>query len=239
MRLAKDMLYLHLPLIPSARGQKVEAKLVGVRNQERSQRWVAMPNDEVAVLPGMAGLHLGWSRSNERTSPFRVKFGLWTSWTGRVIADAVSDAPSAPVVQAIMSCAQHDLLTDEVPRRPVPPGQVSPGYKSYTKGLGHASETGRASPQPRPKGSQQRQSRGLCGRVTDPTCSERQNLRVPRGPLRSTRPVSSALAATTWPGGTSSCQRADWLRNGPLQPKRKAWRFVHVRRNQYGLVSYR
>ena len=34
-------------------------------------------------------------------------------------------------------------------------------YKSYTKGPGHASETGRASPQPRLKGCQQRQSRGV------------------------------------------------------------------------------
>jgi hypothetical protein len=233
------MLYLHLPLIQSALGQKVEAKLVGVPHQERSQRWAAMPNGEVASLPGMAGLHLGRSRSNERTSPFRVKFGLLTSWTGRVIADAVSDAPSAPVLQAITSCAQHVLLTDEGPRRPVPPGQVSQGYKSHTKGLGHASETGRASPQPRLKGCQQRQSRGWCGRLADLTGSERQNLRVPRGPLRSPRPVSSALAATTWPGGTSSCQGADWLRNGPLQPESEAWRFVHVRRNQPGLVSHR
>jgi hypothetical protein len=232
------MLYFHLPLIQSALGQKVEAKLVGLPHWERSQRWAAMPNDEVAGLPGMAGLHLGWSRSNERTSPFRVKFGLSTSWTGRVIAYAVSDALTAPVLQAITSRTQHVPLTDEVPRRPVPPGQVSPGYKSHTKGLGQASEMGRVSPQPRLKGCQQRQSRGLCGRFADLICSERQNLRVPRGPLRSTRPVSSALAATTWPGGTSSCQGADWLRNGPLQPERQAWRFVDVRRNQHGLVSH-
>lgn len=214
-----DMLYLHLPLILSARGQKVEAELVGLPHQGRSQLWAAMPTDEVASLPGMAGLHLGWSRSNERTSPFRVKFGWSASMTSRVIAHAVSDAPTAPVVQAITSCTQHVPLTDEVPRRPVPPEQASPGYKSYTKGLGHASETGRASPQPRPKGCQQRQSRGLWDRLADLTCSERQNLRVPRRPLGSTRPVSSALAATTWPGGTSSCQGVDQLRNGPSQPR--------------------
>jgi len=222
-----DMLYFHLPLIPSARGQKVEAELVGLPHQGRSQLWAAMPTDEVAGLPGMAGLHLGRSRSNERTSPFRVKFGWSTSLTSRVIANAVSDVPSAPVVRAIMSCAQHVPLTDEVPRRPVPPEQVSPGYKSHTKGLGHASETGRASPQPRPKGCQQRQSRGGCRRLADGACSERQNLRVLRRPLGSTRPVSSALAATTWPGGTSSCQGADRLRNGPLQPRLES---VAVRR---------
>ena len=57
MRLAMDMLYFHLPLIPSARGQKVEAELVGLPHQGRSQLWAAMPTDEVAGLPGMAGLH--------------------------------------------------------------------------------------------------------------------------------------------------------------------------------------
>jgi len=232
------MLYLHLPLIQSALGQKVEAKLVGLSHRERSQRWAVMPNDEVAGLPGMAGLHLGWSRSQERTSPFRVKFGLSTSLTSRVIADAVSDAPSASVVHAIMLCAQHVPLTDEVPRRLVPPGQVSPGYKSHTKGLGDASEAGRVSPQPRPKGCQQRQSRGLSGRFADRTCSERQNLRVPREPLRSMRLVSSTTAATTWPGGTSSCQMADLLSNNPQSRSRKAWRFVNVWRNQHGLVSH-
>ena len=219
MRLAEDMLFLHLPLIQSALGQKEEAKLVGIPHRERSQRWAVMPIDEVASLPGMAGLHLGQSRSHERTSPTRVKFGLLTSWTGRVIAYAVSDAPSALVLHAITLCAQHVPLTDEVPRRLVHPGQVSPGYKSHTKGLGHASETGRASPQPRPKGCQQRQSRGWCGRFADPIGSERQNLRVPRGPLRFMGPVSSALAATTWPGWTSSRQSASLLSNSPQQPE--------------------
>lgn len=235
-----DMLYLHLPLIQSALGQKVEAKLVGLPHQGRSQRWAAIPNGEVAGLPGMAGLLLGWSRSfQERVSPFRMKFCLSASAaTVRVVVHAVSDAPTIPVIHAIMSGIQHVPLTDEVPRRPVPPGQVSLGYKSHTKGLGHASETGRVSPQPRPKGCQQRQSRGLRGRFADHACSERQNLRVPRGPLGSMRPVSSALAATKWPGGTSSCQMADWLRNGPLQPKGEAWRFVDVWRNQHGLVFY-
>ena len=57
MRLAKDILHLHLRLIQSALGQKAEAKLVGLPYRERSQRWAAMPNGEVAGLPGLAGLH--------------------------------------------------------------------------------------------------------------------------------------------------------------------------------------
>jgi len=221
MRLAKDMLYLHLPLIQSALGQKEEAKPVGIPHRERSQRWVARPNGEVASLSGTAGLHLGQSPSHSlRASPFRAKYDRSALATDRAAAHAVSGVPTTLVLQAIMLGAQHVPLTDEVPRRPAPQGQVSQGYKPYAKGRGYASETGRVSPQPRPKGCQQRQSRGLCSRVTDYACSERQNLRVPRGPLRTMGPVSSATAATKWPGGTSSCQPADLLSNSLLQPGR-------------------
>ena len=219
MSLAKDMLLLHLPLILSAQGQKVEAELVGPPRRERSQPWVAMPMDEVASLPGSAGLLLGQSRSHTlRTSPLRVKYGLSALVAGRAAADAVSCAPTTLVLHAIMSNTQHVPLTDEVPRRPVPPGQVSQGYKSDTKGQGYASEMGRASPQPHLKGCQQRQSRGLSKRLSPWACSERQNLRVPPGSFRSMGPVSSATAATKWPGGTSSHQPADLLSNSSPQP---------------------
>jgi hypothetical protein len=235
------MLYLHLPLIQSALGQKVEAKLVGLPHQERSQRWVAMPNDEVASLPGKAGLHLGQSRSqSQRASPFRAKlFGLWSSWTGRVVADAVSGASTTLVIRAIMPSTQHVPLTDEVPRRPALTGRVNPGYKSYTKGMGHASEAGRASPQPRPKGCQQRQSRDAYGRLADHACFERQNLRVPWGPLGFMGLVSPATVVTKWRSRTSSWQLVGSLSNSPQQAKSKAGRFVDVWRNQHGLVSYR
>ncbi len=193
---------------------------MGEPHRERSQRWVAKPIDEVASLPGSTGLLLGQSPSHTlRTSPFRVKYGLSASVAGRAAADAVSRAPTTLVIHAIMPGTQHVPLTDEVPRRLVRSGRVSPGYKSYTKGHGHASEMGRASPQPHLKGCQQRQSRGLSRRFSPWTCSERQNLRVPRGPLRSMGPVSSATAATTWPGGTSFRQPADLLSNSPPQPE--------------------
>lgn len=215
-----DMLYLHLPLIPSARGQKVEAKLVGLSHQGRSQLWAAMPTDEVAGLPGTAGLHLGQNRSHTlRASPFRAKYGLSALAADRAAANAVSRVPTILVLQAIMLGAQHVPLTDEVPRRPVPRGRVSQGYKPYAKGRGYASETGRASPQPRPKGCQQRQSRGLRARFAVLACSERQNLRVSREPLRSMGLVSSATAATKWPGGTSFRQPADLLSNSLAQPE--------------------
>jgi hypothetical protein len=215
------MLNLHLPLIQSALGQKEEAKLVGTAHQERSQRWAAMPNGEVASLPGTVGLHLGQSRSHtERASPFRAKFGLSAlNATDRAAAHAVSGVPTTRVTHAITSGAQHVPLTDEVPRRLVRTGRVSQGYKSNTKGRGYAPETGMASPQPRLKGCQQRQSRGAGWRPAVSSCSERQNLRVPRGPLRSMGSVSSATAATTWPARTSSCQLADPLSNNPPQPE--------------------
>ncbi len=220
--MAKDMLYLHLRLIQSALGQKAEAKLVGSAHRERSQRWVAIPNDEVASLPGTAGSPLGQSRSQtQRASSLRVKLhGLSAySRTGRAAADAVSGVLTTLVRHAITSGTQHVLLTDEVPRRPAPPEQVSQGYKPYAKGRGYASEAGRVSPQPRLKGCQQRQSRGRCGRLSDLTGSERQNLRVPGRPLRSMGPVSSATAATKWPGRTSSDQPAELLSNSLAQPE--------------------
>ena len=237
MGLAMDVLYLHLRLIQSALGQKAEAKPMGLPHRECSQGRAVMRGREVACLPGGLGPPLG--QSQERASPFLAKFDRSASFaTGRALAYAVSGGLLALVLPAVTSRTWFVRSTDEVPRRLILQGWVSLGYKSHTKGRGHASETGRVSPQPRSKGCQQRQSRGLRGRFADHACSERQNLRVPRGPLGSMRPVSSALAATKWPGGTSSCQMADWLRNGPLQPKGEAWRFVDVWRNQHGLVFY-
>ncbi len=215
-----DMLYLHLRLIQSALGQNAEAELVGLTHRERSQGRAAMRGHEVASFPGEMELPFGWSR--KRVTSFLAKFALSASFaTGRDAAHAVSGVLIAPVVQATTSCAQNARFTDEVPRRPALPGWVSLGYKSHTKGRSQASETGRASPQPRPKGWQQRQSRGGCpGRIANPSaCSERQNLRVPPGPLRFMGPVSPAIKASLWPKGTSSPQLAGPLSNSPQQPE--------------------
>src|SRR5437773_910642 len=96
-------------------------------------------------------LHLGWS--HERATSAEAKFDLSASTkTGRVVTHAVSGPPRTPVERAITSSTWNVRFTDEVPRRPALIKQVSLGYKSYTKGQGHASETGRASPQPRLKG---------------------------------------------------------------------------------------
>src|SRR5438093_5354398 len=213
-----DMLYLHLRLIRSALGQKAEAKPMGTTHRERSQGRAAMCGYEVASLRGEMGLPVG--QSQERASPLLAKFDLSASFaTGQDAAHAVSGAPVTLVRHAITSCAQYVHFTDEVPRRLVPKGRVSHSYKSDTKGCGHASETGRASPQPRLKGCQQRQSRGLRLRLAASACSERQNLRVPPGPLRFMGPVSPANAATKGRDGTSSCQLAGLLSNSPQQPK--------------------
>lgn len=193
-----------------------------VVHRERSQRWVAIHQWRSGQPPRRSRVaHGPESKSHATSLPLSGEVVGLSAFitTGRVAAYAVSGAPTILVLPAIMPSIQHVPLTDEVPRRPVLSGLVSPGYKSYTKGLGDASEAGRASPQPRPKGCQQRQSRSLWSRVTDDACSERQNLRVPPGPLGSMGLVSSATAATKWPGGTSSCQPAGLLSNSLAQPK--------------------
>jgi hypothetical protein len=173
---------------------------------------------EVACLPGGMGLPLG--RSRGRASPFRAKFVLSAQFqTGLVSAYAVSGVPMTPVFPAITFGTGYVRFTDEVPRRPGLTRRVTASYKSYTKGLRHASVAGTGSPRPRLKGCQQRQSRGALGRFAGQACSERQNLRVPRGPFRFMGPVSPAIAATKWPEGTSSPQLAGLLRNRPQQPE--------------------
>jgi hypothetical protein len=220
MGMAKDMLYLHLRLIQSALDQKAEAKLVGTSREERSQGRPAMGGREVASLPGEMESHLG--RIEQRASSLLAKFGL-SAWnaTGRAAAHAVSGALIDPVVPVATSSTGNARFTDEVPRRPNPRGRVSRSYKLETKGCGQASEAGTAFPRPRPKGCQQRQSRGSRPRrATDSRAgSERQNLRVPSGLPRFMGPVSPAIAAPNWPGGTSSCQLAGPLSNSPQQPR--------------------
>ena len=191
---------------------------MGSTHRERSQGRAAMRGHEVACLPGVMGPPLG--QSHERASPFLAKFVLSASFaTGRDAAQAVSGAPMALVLPATTSRTQYVRFTDEVLRRPALSGSVSLGYKSHTKSWGHASETGTAFPRPRLKGCQQRQSRGASVRHAGYSCSERQNLRVPRGPLGFMGPVSPATAATTWRDGTSSCQLAGLLSNSPQQPE--------------------
>jgi hypothetical protein len=217
MRLASDVPYLHRHLIQSALGQEVEAEPVGFAHRGRSQGRAVMHGREVASFPGEMGPPLG--RSRERASPFLAKFVLSASATGQDAAHAVSGAPMAPVFPATTSRTQHVRFTDEVPRRLALGGRVSLGYKSHTKGRGDASEAGTAFPRPRLKGCQQRQSRGACHRFAGGGCSERQNLRVPPGPLWVTGPVSPANAATKWRDGTSSRQLAGSLSNSPQYPE--------------------
>ncbi len=213
-----DMLNLHLRLIQSALGQKAEAKPMGFSHRERSQGRAVMRGHEVASLPGEMGPPLG--QSHERASPFLAKFVLSASFaTGRDAAHAVSGAPMALVLPATTPRTQHARFTDEVPRRLVLNGRVSLGYKSHTKGRGYASETGTAFPRPRLKGYQQRQSRGARRWLAKGACSERQNLRVPHGPLGFMGPVSPTNAATKWRGGTSSRQLGGLLSNSPQQPQ--------------------
>jgi hypothetical protein len=191
---------------------------MGYSYRERSQGRAARRGHEVACLPGEMGSPLG--QSQERASPFLAKFDQSASFaTGRAAAHAVSGALMTLVLPAITSCTWFVRSTDEVPRRLVPPGRVTLGYKSHTKGQAHASETGTAFPRPRLKGCQQRQSRGAGDRLAGHSCSERQNLRVPPESFRFMGPVSPANAATKWRDGTSSRQLAGPLSNSPQQPE--------------------
>lgn len=188
-------------------------------HRECSQEWAERLIHEVAYLPGGTGLHMG--QSHGRASPFLAKSVLSAYFsTGLGVAFAVSDIPMARALPAITSRKRFVPPTDEVPRRLglSSLSQVSVDYKSHTKGQRHASETRRAFPPPRLKGCQQRQSRGASGRLGGRVCSEKQNLRVPRGPRRFMGPVSPAGRATKWLDGTSSCPSAGPLRNGPQQP---------------------
>lgn len=211
-----DKLHLHFRLIQSALGQKAEAKPVDWFHRERSQGHAEMRGHEVACLPGQMGTPMG--QSYERASPFLAKFDLSASLTtGRVVAHAVSGVPMTLVSPVSTSGIQFVRFTDEVPRRPVPSGQVSLGHKSYTKSWGDASGAGTAFPRPRPKGCQQRQSRGSSDRSARHLGSERQNLGVLSGPSRFMGPVSPANTATKWPDQTSSGQLVGLLSNSPQQ----------------------
>ena len=190
-------------------------------HQGRSQGAPAMGRREVACLPSGVGSPLGRSRGRETPSLSKsVRFASFR--TGRAGARTVSNRLMTPVLQAITPRQRNAPLTDEVPRCPRPSRRgVSVAYKSDTKGPPDAPATGRASPPPRPWGWRQRQSRGagprrFGGRASG---SERQNLRVPPEPLRFTGPVSPAVPATKWPGGTSSSQAVGPLSNSPQQPK--------------------
>ena len=210
----------HLRLIESALSQKAEAEPMSLPHRESSQGRTVMSGHEVASLPGGMELHLGWS--HERATSAVAKFDRSAfNKTGQGAAHAVSGWTRIPVARAATYSKWNVRFTDEVPRRPALTGRVNLGYKSYTKGRGDASATGRVSPPPRPRGCQQRQSRSLRqGRFTDSAaCSERQNLRVPLGSFRGMGPVSPATTATKWRDGTSSCQSVGTLSNSPQQPE--------------------
>jgi hypothetical protein len=217
MRMAKDMLYLHLRLIQSALDQKAEAKPAGTTRGGRSQGGPVMGRREVASLSGEMESHLGWTE--QRASALLAKFDLpvWIT-TGRTPAHAVSGGFLGPVRPATTSSTGNTCFTDEVPRCPSPSGGVSLGYKLETKGQGHASEAGTDFPRPRLKGCQQRQSRGWRGRLAARAGSERQNLRMPPGPPGFTGPVSPMSETTKWQDGTSSRQLTGSLSNSPQQP---------------------
>src|SRR5262245_34710078 len=228
--MANELLILPLHQTQSALGLKVEAKPVSCSHRERSQGRAVMPGHEVASLPSWTGLPLG--RSQRRASPFLAKSVLSGQFqTGRGVAHAVSDALMALVLQAVMSDNANTHPTDEVPRCP---------WRSLAK-VGWS-----ISPKRKEQSKHRRRERVLPGPVLGDSGSagvevlsasrdsERQNLRVPSGRVRSTGPVSREDKGHIRPDGTSSCQSIAQLRNRLIQPNRHAWRFLDIRRNQHG-----
>ena len=134
---------------------------------------------------------------------------------------SVSGALTLPVRPAITSDPRNVRPTDEVPRRLDPQGRATWSYKSNTKGSGHASKMGTASPRPHPKGQQQRRSRGRSTWATKLTVSERQNLNVFVGCAGDMGSVSPAVEAPKWPGGTSSRQPAQAAKQQVPTPRRQ------------------
>lgn len=227
---------LTLRLIRSALNQKEEVKPAGNR-RERSQGWAVMPSHDVASLPSGTGLPLGQVRG--RASPFLAKSVFSASKQRSLNAlHAAYRRLTALVLHAIMSSTRKVHSTDEVLRRPTPPGRATADYKPYAKGQHHAPVAGTGSPRPRLQGYQQRRSRGAPTRFGGKACSERQNLRVPLGSAWFMGLVSLEDKAAKWPEGTFSPQSAGSLRNNPQQPTRHKRRFIHIRRNQHGIVSH-
>jgi hypothetical protein len=214
--MANHLLYIPLHLIQSELSQKEEAKPEEQSSWESSQGGTAMPRHEVASLPSLMGSPLG--RCGGRASPFRAKSASLPCSRIRRAAQSVSGALTPPARPAITSDPRNTHPTDEVPRRLDPPDRVPGSYKSDTKGFRHASVMGTVSSRPHLQGQQQRRSRGRSGRVGGQACSERQNLNVFAGGAGFMDSVSSAVAATQWPGQTSSGQPAATLRNRSQQP---------------------
>jgi len=209
--MARVLLYLHLHLIQSALGHKAETK---PSDRECSQSLAAMSGVGVACLPGGMGWRVG--KVSGRASALRAKSVFSASAKrSRGAVHAVSGVPRGHVQHAITFGTGFVRLTDEVLRHTGPGGRLSVRYKPDAKGGCHVSVAGRVSPQLRLRGWQQRRSRGPRAIARG---SERQNLRVPSGLERFMGPVSPAIKATQWPGGTSSCRIAGSLSNSPQQP---------------------
>jgi hypothetical protein len=214
--MANHLLCIPLHLIQSELSQKEEAKPREQSFRESSQGWAARFSREVASLPSLMGSPLG--RYGGRASPFRAKSAASPCPRPRRAVCSVSGALTLPVLPAITSGQRNTHPTDEVPRRLDPQGRVTLSYKSNTKGSGHASGMGTVSPRLHPKGQQQRRSRGRSDGATRRIDSERQNLNVFVGCAGFMDSVSPAVEATKWPGGTSSRQPVQQLRNKSQQP---------------------
>ena len=197
-------------LIASADNQSVETKprtRLNLGPGERCQGRPAMRVREEARLHGRIGERLGWHRGR---APVASAKSVPPAPIREVpaVASAVTDSASMLVEPAVMSGIKLDHITDEVPRRLFPHGEVTASYKQAVKGSPDASVAGTPSQRPCLWGCQQSQS-------SPATRDERQNRSrfILSGVVFGK--VSTTTAATKWPARTSSWQPVAPLRNVP------------------------
>lgn len=208
--MATDLLYLHLHLIQSALGQKAETK---PSTRECSQCPAVMSAIGVASLPGREGSRLG--KAFGRASALRAKSVFSASAKrSRGAGQAVNGVPIVLVHRAVRSGTGFVCLTDEVLRHTGPGGRLAPAISPMRKaGVTCRWREGFLPSSALEDGS----SAGVEAQERKFVGSERQNLRVPSGSGKFMGPVSPAIKATQWPGGTSSCLMAGLLSNSPQQ----------------------
>lgn len=214
----RDQSLIQSYLAGSASGQKTQAKLEASCLGERSQGGPVMARREEASRRRRAGSRFG--RDSGRVCAPVTKPMASAPWMPSPVANAVSLRMVVPVKREVMLDQWHHHRTGELPPRPgalrcVP---VTRTHKAPPKRSGQAREPGTGSPRPWPQGTQQRQSRGRPAHLGGRISLQRQNLRVPRGPVRFMGPVSSTAQAPKWPGRTSFAQPVLRLRNRPQQP---------------------
>jgi hypothetical protein len=203
----------------------------------RSQGGSVMGRLDVASLPRRTGLPLG--RVRGRASPFRAKSGFSASIQGSRGAFHAVIGVKRPRCY-MRSCRAQGRFIRPMRSYGVPP--LGGGKLLAISPMRKASTTRRWRERDLP-GPVFKDS-SSAGVEVRPTASAAK--RAPKGKTSECRwgllgswdQSACRIKATKWPGGTSSSQSGSLLSNSPQQPGQQQRRFIHVRRNQHGIVSH-